>query len=199
MVKPMPPAYETDPTEMPSSPVLLKWNVVVTAREAGQRRLRRVLRPLVRLHRSGFRNVFVGQIDDLEAFFAAVAELRERRPRLDAWLGKILPIERTFAVEIDRFAAQLEEASAPLLVRLEGHSFHVRVERRGHKGLINTHATERALGEVLYTRLEACGQRPVVAFADPDMVVAVEILGNVCGIGLVTRALRQQFPFVKID
>jgi tRNA(Ser,Leu) C12 N-acetylase TAN1 len=175
------------------------WNVVVTAREGTQRRLRRALWPLVRLERSGFRNVFVGRVDDLESLLAAVAALRVERPALDEWLGRIVPVEHVFAVDPATFEERLREEAGPFLDRLAGRSFHVRVERRGHKGVLDSHACEQALGAWLWAALEARGARPVVAFADPDVVLAVEVVGDTAGIGLVTRELRTRFPVVKID
>ena len=175
------------------------WNVVVTCQQGGQRAVRRALHPLVRLRRAGFRNVLVGRVDDVHAFLTGVAELLERRPSLAASLGKILPVERTFAIDVPRFQEQLAEEAAAFVERLAGLSFHVRVERRGHKGVINTQATELALGESLYGALQARGCTPTVTFTDPDVVVAVELIGDVAGLELLTRATRQRFPFVRIS
>jgi tRNA(Ser,Leu) C12 N-acetylase TAN1 len=75
----------------------------------------------------------------------------------------------------------------------------VRVERRGHKGIIDTQACEQTLGAFLWAALEARGARPVVEFDDPDVVVVVELVGDTGGLALVTRELRTRFPFVKID
>jgi protease I len=77
--------------------------------------------------------------------------------------------------------------------------FHVRAERRGHRGVIDSHACERALGAFLWEGLEARGGRPQVHFHDPDVVLAVEVVGDTAGLGLVTRELRARFPFVRID
>ena len=174
------------------------WNVVVTCQQGGQRAVRRILHPLVRLRRAGFRNVLVGRVGDVEVFLSGVAELLERRPSLGAALGKVFPVERTFLVDVPRFSEQLAEEAAALVDRLVGLSFHVRVERRGHKGIINTQATELALGESLYGALVARGCKPTVTFGDPDVVVAVELIGEVAGLQLLTRATRQRFPFVRI-
>ena len=38
-----------------------------------------------------------------------------------------------------------------------------------------------------------------VDFRDPDVVFAVERIGDRGGIGLLTRELRERFPFVRID
>ena len=175
------------------------WNIVVTSRQGGQRAVRRALHPLVRLRRAGFRNVLIGRVDDVDTFLASVAELLEQRRSLASALGKILPVEHLFLIDVPRFHEQLAEEAAPLVERLVGQSFHVRVERRGHKGVINTHAAELALGEALYGALEARGAKPTVTFSDPDVVVAVEVMGDVAGIELLTREMRQRFPFVYVD
>jgi pyruvate/2-oxoglutarate/acetoin dehydrogenase E1 component len=47
--------------------------------------------------------------------------------------------------------------------------------------------------------LEARGETPLVAFDDADVVVVVELVGDVGGIALVTRELRQRYPFVRVD
>ena len=87
----------------------------------------------------------------------------------------------------------------PFVDRLVGRRFHVRVERRGHKGVIDSHRCEEALGAFLWAALEARGARSVVEFHDPDVVVAVELVGDTAGLALVTRELRTRFPFLKID
>jgi tRNA(Ser,Leu) C12 N-acetylase TAN1 len=58
-------------------------------------------------------------------------------------------------------------------------SFHVRIERRGHKDRIDSHAVERNLGEWISTgwprRQGGAGNPARVDFDDPDVVVAVEV------------------------
>jgi tRNA(Ser,Leu) C12 N-acetylase TAN1 len=187
---------EAAPTRSPRSG---GWNVLVTAREGTPRQLRGALSRLVRLARSGFRNVFLAHVDDPDAFLAAVAELRAARPMLDGWLGKIVPVERTFPVEPAAFQARLEAEATHFLDRLAGRSFHVRIERRGHKGHIDTHACEQALGAHLWEALERRGAHPVIDFEDPDVVLAVELVGDTAGMALVTRERRTRFPFVKVE
>jgi tRNA(Ser,Leu) C12 N-acetylase TAN1 len=175
------------------------WNIVVTCRHGGQRAVRRALHPLVRLRPSGFRNVLVGRVDDVPGFLAAVAALLERRPSLQGALGKLTPVDHTFVVDVPRFHEQLAAEATKLVDRLVGQSFHVRVERRGHKGIINTQAAEQALGEALYSELETRGTKPTVTFTDPDAVVLVELIGEFAGLTLVTRDLRQRFSFIRVD
>lgn len=197
-------AYPTDPFAPRDAGVIaagapLDWNVLVTAQQGGQRRLRYALRRLVRLRTAGFRNVLIGRVPAPDALLSDLAALRTERPILDEWLGKVVPIERTFLVDVARFQEQLQEQVGHFLDRLAGRTFHVRVERRGHKGTINTHRCEQALGDYVCAALERSGIAPSVAFANPAAVLAVEVLGPVAGIGFVTREQRQRFPFVKMD
>ena len=174
------------------------WNLVVTAQEGGGKRLRRALRPLVELEWSPFRNVAFAWVPDRDAFLDAVAALKVAQPRLDEWLGKIVPIEATFVLDVPRVLTQLEELVIPWLPRLAGASFHVRVVRRGHKGVLDSHATEQALGGRIVELLEARGTAGRVDFRDPDLIVHVELVGDVGGVALVPRALRERYPFVRV-
>jgi tRNA(Ser,Leu) C12 N-acetylase TAN1 len=173
--------------------------VVVTSREGVRRRLRRALSGVVRLERSGFRGVFVARVDDAQALLRVVDELRAARPALDQWLGKIVPVERTFAVDPATFQARLQEEAAHFVDRLAGRSFHARIVRRGHKGAIHSHACEQALGAFLWDALARRGARPVIVFDDPDAVLVVEMVGDTAGMAVVTREQRMRFPFVRID
>ena len=109
------PATGKSEKAVPTS-ALLDWNVLVTSRKRQQRRLRRALFPLVRLRPCGFRNIFVGYVESLDVFLIAVTERLGRRPELDSWLGKVLPIERTFAVNPARFDQQLRDETRSLLI-----------------------------------------------------------------------------------
>ena len=42
------------------------------------------------------------------------------------------------------------------------------------------------------------GDVPLIDFKDPDAIVAVELIGDECGVGLITRTMRERFPFVKV-
>jgi tRNA(Ser,Leu) C12 N-acetylase TAN1 len=176
-----------------------EWNVVVTARLGHQRRLRRALYRLVRLHRSGFRFVLIGHVDDRAALLEGVAALVERWPQIGRGLARLLTVERIFPIAPERFDEQLAELAPVCAERLVGCTFHVRVIRRGHKGVIHTQQCERAFGAALYTALRERGAQPKVTFADPDVIVVVEVLGESAGIGFVSRAERQSYSFVRIE
>jgi RNA polymerase-binding protein DksA len=176
-----------------------QWNVLITAQEGRGRDLKRLLKRHGRFVASGFRNVFLGHVDDQEQFFGQLAFDLERKPFAQSWIGKALPIHTTFAVRPQVFANDVETRLRQIAARLEGRTFHVRVERRGHKGTLNTRDLELRFGEFLWNRIVAQGCRPSISFTDPDTVVAIEIAGTTAGIALIERQQRLRFAFVKID
>jgi RNA polymerase-binding transcription factor DksA/tRNA(Ser,Leu) C12 N-acetylase TAN1 len=175
------------------------WNVLVTAQEGAVRDLRRLLKPHGTFRGSGFRNVLLGAVEDIDRFLATLRLQLEQKPFAYAWLGRVLPIRVGFPVDLESFCSDVESRLGDLTAELTGKSFHVRVERRGHKGRLHTHDLELRFGEFLWNALAARGANPLISFTDPDVVIAVEIVGDAAGIALVGRAWRQAFPFVKID
>ncbi|HWP65913.1 MAG TPA: THUMP domain-containing protein [Candidatus Limnocylindria bacterium] len=175
------------------------WNVVVTAQEGCGRPLKRALRDVVRLEWTPFKNVALGWVPDRDAFLGALDVLWTAEPRLAAWLGKAIPVDATLIVDERRLLDQLDQVVAPWLPRLAGGSFYVRVVRRGHKGVIDSHATERELGARIVARAEAEGRPVTVSFTDPDFVVDVELVGDVAGVALLSRAERTCHPFLRVD
>jgi len=175
------------------------WNVLVTAQEGAGRDLKRLLKRLGTFRSSGFRNVIIGQVAAVPEFCRALVAELDRRPYAQAWLGKVLPVHRTFPVDVGTFAEDAEAALAAVVDLVGARSFHVRVERRGHKGILSTRDLELRFGDYVWGALEAHGICPTVAFDDPEVVVAIEIAGDVAGISLIFRELRIEFPFVKIN
>jgi tRNA(Ser,Leu) C12 N-acetylase TAN1 len=176
-----------------------QWNVLVTAQEGAARDLKRFIRRHGTFRWSGFRNVLLGQVADPQEFLRTLAADIERKPFANRWLGKVLPITTTFPVRTESFLADVESLLGPLVDELKGKSFHVRVERRGHKHDLRSQELEQQLGGYLWQLLENQHAEPAVSFKDPDVVIAVEIAGTTAGIAIVRRQLREEFPFVKID
>ncbi len=176
-----------------------KWNVLVTAQEGSARDLKRLVKRHGVFRWSQFRNVLLGCVADPGGFFQELEAQLEKKPFAVNWLGKALPICITFPVDLETFSDDLERHLSTLVEGLKGKSFYVRVERRGHKGDLRTHELERQMGDYLWEELQRHGGQPVVSFKDPDVVVAIEIVGKTAGIAVVPRRLRQEFRFVKID
>jgi tRNA(Ser,Leu) C12 N-acetylase TAN1 len=175
-----------------------EWNVLATSLEGRREALIVALRKLGPFWRAGYRNVLVGQVNDQRKFLQTVRERLPTDMQLAASLTKIVPVEQVVTFEPSRLAETLVELLTPCANRIAGKSFHVRVERRGLKGVVHTPTVERTVGEALLTAAGACGAAPTVSFRNPDVVVAVETTGETAGVGFLTRELRGEFPFVKV-
>ena len=174
------------------------WNVLVTAHEGRRDALLPVLRRLGVFRGGGYRNVALGRVDDVPAFLDALAAVLAAEPWMRQVLARVVPIDRSVTVDPADPLAALEPAVRELAPRLAGGTFHVRLERRGLKGALHTAELERTLGGVVWRALEAAGEVPRVTFRDPDRVLAVETLGVRAGLGVIERATRQRWPFVRV-
>ncbi len=176
----------------------LDWNVVVTAYGGRRHDLVRALRPIVALRRAGYAEVLVGRVDDVEGCLAAITARVEADPVLASeLLARVVPVARTFALASD-VAAQLVSEVATVVDGLIGRTFHVRVERRGHRRILQSDHLERLLGGTLVEALRARGAAPRVTFRDPDVIVAVELIGDAAGLGVVPRDWRTRHHFVRL-
>ncbi len=174
------------------------WNVLATAKDRDQRHLAARLKHFGDFRWTPFRGVLVGRVEDHEAFFEQLRRSEEERPGFLDPLAKLVPIERTFRFTVEEFAARLKEAVLAYADRIGSGSFYVRLERRGHKEAIHGQPLEQELDQALRDVLVARGQSPTVTFTDPDLIVAVETVGDVCGVGAIPRSLRARFPFVRV-
>jgi tRNA(Ser,Leu) C12 N-acetylase TAN1 len=175
------------------------WNVIVTARTGYRRKLRRGLGPLLRLRRSAYPNVLTGLHEDPQAFLDSLDKLLTEKPYLATPISRFMTVERAFPVDPPGFAEQLEVEIEPFLERLANKTFHVRLERRGHKGRIHSKDCEISLGGHIYERFVSQGLRPSVKFADPDIVVVVEIIDDPAGKRHQKRDDRRRDPQQKND
>jgi tRNA(Ser,Leu) C12 N-acetylase TAN1 len=190
------PAVSTGGGEEPQT--LLSWNVVVTAKDHEQRHLATCVKRLGDFWWTPFLGLLVGRVEDHEAFCEQLLRCEEERPGFLRPLARLIPIDRMFAFQVEHLPAQLEQAVLTYADRIDSGSFYVRIERRGHVGDIHSQLLEQELGRTLLARLREQGAAPLIDFKDPDGIVAVELIGDECGVGLITRTMRERFPFVKV-
>jgi tRNA(Ser,Leu) C12 N-acetylase TAN1 len=174
------------------------FDALATSLEGRRDALLVALRRLGRFRPGGYRNVVVGTVEDRAAFLDRVGEALGRDALLSSTLARLLPIDATVRIEPSTAADALARAAEPLVARLDGDSFFVRVERRGLKGRLHTQTLERELADRVWRALEARGRTPRVDFRDPDAVLVVETVGDQAGLALLPRALRARYPFVRI-
>ncbi|HKI98394.1 MAG TPA: hypothetical protein VKB51_07975 [bacterium] len=177
------------------------WNVLVTAQPHQLQRLLSILQAHGPFQHTPFRGVLIGMVEERTALYEALLAREARKGRTFSAIGHLVPIDRTFTFNADApeaLEARLWEAVEPYAEAIGDGAFHVRMERRGLKGVLHSMPLEQALAGHLLARLEAQCRTPRVAFADEDAVVCVETLGTVCGVGLITRALCTQYPFIHV-
>ena len=174
------------------------WNVLATSLEGRRDALLIALRRLGKFRRGGYRNVVVGAVEDVPVFLTAVRDALTADPLLPTALAKVVPVEGLVRFDATNAVESFAAAAEPLLDRLGSGSFFVRLERRGLKGRLHTPTVERDLADRVWRALETRGHVPRVEFRDPDAVLVVETVGDEAGIGVLTRAVRQEYPFVKV-
>lgn len=113
-------------------------------------------------------------------------------------MARLTPVDRTFTFQAKHLPAQLERAVLAYADQIDSGSFYVRIEQRGHAGGIHSQSLEQELDRILMSRLREQGAVPCIDFKDPDAIVAVELTGDECGVGLITRTMRERFPFMTV-
>ncbi len=177
----------------------MEWNVLATAFMRKERHLLRLLREYGEFKGSGFRDVVIGRVEQVEAFLETLESIRREHPGRLRHLSQIVPIEKTFQFDLSDFREKLKEAVAPYAEELENNCrFYVRVKRRGHKGKISSLETEKEMSAFLLDVLEKACKQAHIRFEDPDKFIIVETIGNRAGVALITREMKERFPFVRV-
>lgn len=175
------------------------WNVIATILP-GPGHMRRVLDALNQwgeFHPAAFKDVCLGRADDVAALLEGIRQAREAGRAWCGGLARVIPLERTFRFTPGSLVEQLKEAVAPFAEGMSGGTFCVRLERRGLAGQVMSQEVEREVAEYLFGLMEARGKSPRASFADPDDIVAAETLGDECGVALLTREMRDLYPFIQ--
>jgi tRNA(Ser,Leu) C12 N-acetylase TAN1 len=85
------------------------------------------------------------------------------------------------------------------LGELKGKRFHVRMHRRGFKGRLSSQHEEQFLDHHLLERLTQEAAPGGIDFNDPDVIIAVETLGQTAGLSFWTREQHQSFELLRMD
>lgn len=133
------------------------WNIVATAKDKKAHHLGHRLRRLGDFRWTPFRGVMIGRVEDHEAFCEQLCRREESEPGFLDSVGKVVPIDQTFSFTVDIFPDRLKEAVEKYAESIDGGSFYVRIERRGHHGEIHTQQLEQQLDQTLCERLTAMG------------------------------------------
>lgn len=176
------------------------FNVVVTLASHGRyRHLLRELEAHGEFRRTEFLGVVIGRVGNPAAFLETIREKRQEQLIAFQDLGRVVPLDRVFTFHLEEFAEKAQAAILPYVEGLAGKRYYVRLERRGLKGQIVSPEMERALDAFIEESLAAAGQASArVDFEHPDAIVAVETIGDRCGVGLLTREMLERYDFVRV-
>ena len=173
------------------------WNVVVLT---GTGLVMKAIAALSRL--PGFTNlrpsphggVAIGNLAAEEGGDAvdALGRAHARDPDAFRHVQRIVPIERVVSYQRDDVTEALCEAMAGEGRRISGKRFYVRCRLRGLEERLEARAVERAIGAYLLDLAKAAdtageGRHTKVAFDDPEIVVALEVIGRTVGYALHDR------------
>lgn len=171
-------------TQAPAEP---DWNVTVTLAEPTFGIARDMLAPWGQLRRTGFFNVAVMKVADTAAFFREFVAAVEETPGILNAMSHAVPFEHVFVFkDASEFEEKLRDIVLSYAPQLAGKSFHVRLRRRGLKGVISSPEEERFLDDVLLEALAAAGTPGHISFEDPDYVILIETVGEGGGVSLWT-------------
>ena len=174
------------------------WNVVLTSHMNEERRLLRELEGLGEFASSGFREVILGRVPDLKEFLDTLGRCWEDKPFFPQLLSTAVPLRTVFPFTLENLLNRLKEEVLTLAPDIGSAPFYVRMKRRGHKGELSSQEVEQNLDRFLLEALHARGLRPRVDFTQAEVIVVVETVHNQCGLGLVTREMKEQYPFIKV-
>lgn len=177
-----------------------EWNVVVTVREGGFTKARKLLEQFGEVQKTGFFNILVMRAADPAGLMSSLEESKVRDPEGVAALARVMPITLTFTFQTPgEFEEKACRAVSGWLPSLTGKAFHVRVHRRGFKGKLSSMDEERFLDHYLLDALEREGNPGRITFDDPDAVIALETIGTQGGLSLWTREDLARHPLLHLD
>lgn len=177
-----------------------RWNVVLTLRPTpgAMRELLDALHTFGEFHITPFHYVCAGWVKDTTTFLDALLEAQQAGRHWTRHIARVVPLGRTFDFVPESLAGKLELALAGFAEQIDSGTCFVRVERRGLAEQLESTQLKLMVADQLFAAVEARGKALRTAFSDPDYIVAVETLDTQCGIALITRKMRERYPFVRV-
>ena len=176
------------------------WNVVVTIHEGHFPRALRFLSTLGLVSKTDYFNVVVMNVADTTRFLSHLDCEIKAAPEMEGVISRVVPAAVTFDFRTPaEFEEQAMRAVHPWVSQLAGSSFHVRMHRRGFKARMSSQDEEQFLDRFLMEKLRELEGRGRIDFADPDIIIDVETVGQRAALSMWTREQRSCYPFLKLD
>lgn len=176
------------------------WNVVVSVVPQHYQQAMKLLKAFGEVQRSGFFNIVVMRVADVDIFLDQLHRLVGELPLNRQAVSRVMPITTGFTFQDPQaFEEKARQALAGWAAQLRDKSFHVRMRRRGFKGRLSSLDEEQFLDHFLLEQVRMAGGESRIDFADPDLIIAVETLGQRAGVSLWNREQLQRYPLVRID
>ena len=176
------------------------WNVVVTIHEGHFREAFKILEDFGQVSKTGFLNVLVMKVDDIQRVMKALQERIAEQPAILSAVARLMPASRAFNFyNAEEFEEKAKEKVSDWVSLLSGKGFHVRIHRRGFKGRLSSLKEEQFLDNYLMDSLARTNVPGHITFTEPDFIIAIETVGQRAGLSLWTKDDLEAYPFLKLD
>jgi tRNA(Ser,Leu) C12 N-acetylase TAN1 len=125
---------------------MINWNVVVNVHERGFKQAFKLLQGFGAVFTTDYFNVLVMEVSHISRFLETLNAWVSENPNLLQVLARVVPVTSTFSFQSpEEFEAKAKEVVLSWLPQLAGKTFHVRMYRRGFKGVISSQEEEHFL------------------------------------------------------
>jgi tRNA(Ser,Leu) C12 N-acetylase TAN1 len=176
------------------------WNVIATTYDQEYNEAKRLLAPFGEVRGSAYTNVLVMKVGNVFEFLDALKRQLNSDASLANAVSRIVPVTDGFRFATpEEFERNARDVVSNWESELGNRSFHVRMHRRGFKGRLLSQHEEQFIDHFLLERLEARGTPGRISFDDPDVIIAVETLGNDAGLSRWTRQQLREHELIRLD
>jgi hypothetical protein len=88
---------------------MMEWNILATAIKRQERYLLRLLSRYGEFRGSGYRDVVMGRVEDVDDFLENLETIQRENPGKLRPLSQVVPLERTFQFDLSDFKDKLKE------------------------------------------------------------------------------------------
>jgi len=176
------------------------WNAIATVHEDGFAEAQRVLQAHGRVARTPYYNVLAMKVEDPERLLTDFARQLDEAPGILNFISHLFPAQHCIDfLDAADLEAKFQALCSAWLPILAGATFHVRLKRRGLKGVLSTPKEEHALADFVLEALQAAGTPGRIGFEEPDAVIRIETIDRRAGVSLWTREQYGCYRFLSVD